>query len=82
MIGFIMTEALTGHMYYMSPYETFDSCGNCDGAKCEYCKTMYMVEDFTGQNIIPSGYKLFKTKEEGEEYMTKLEKEHNIACDF
>lgn len=31
-------EHLTGHMYYHSPYETDDDCGNCDGAHCEYCR--------------------------------------------
>lgn len=29
---------LSGHMYRNSPYETDDSCGNCDGARCDYCK--------------------------------------------
>jgi hypothetical protein len=28
----------TGHLYYGSPYESCDSCGNCDGARCDYCK--------------------------------------------
>lgn len=28
----------TGHLYRNSPYETDDSCGNCDGARCDYCK--------------------------------------------
>ena len=28
---------LTGHMHYRSPYEMDDSCGTCDGAKCDYC---------------------------------------------
>lgn len=28
----------TGHCYYKSPYESCDSCGNCDGARCDVCK--------------------------------------------
>ena len=28
----------TGHMYRNSPYETDDSCGNCDGARCDTCR--------------------------------------------
>lgn len=28
----------TGHLYYGSPYESCDSCGNCDGGKCDYCR--------------------------------------------
>lgn len=28
----------SGHMYANSPYETSDSCNNCDGAKCDHCK--------------------------------------------
>lgn len=33
-----MWTEFTGHMYYRSPYESCDSCGNCDGARCEYCR--------------------------------------------
>ena len=29
---------LTGHMYYNSPFETDDFCGNCNGANCERCR--------------------------------------------
>jgi hypothetical protein len=28
----------TGHLYYGSPYESCDSCGNCDGGKCDFCR--------------------------------------------
>lgn len=28
----------SGHMYRGSPYETSNSCGNCDGARCEVCR--------------------------------------------
>ena len=28
---------LTGHDHYRSPYETCDGCGNCSGAKCDWC---------------------------------------------
>lgn len=28
---------LSGHDHYMSPYETCDGCGNCSGAKCDWC---------------------------------------------
>lgn len=31
---------LTGHMYFNSPFETCDSCGNCDGARCDYCREL------------------------------------------
>ena len=29
---------LSGHIYRNSPFETADSCGNCDGANCDICK--------------------------------------------
>ena len=41
---YVRTE-LTGHMYYGSPYETCDDCGNCDGARCDYCDIVWIVED-------------------------------------
>ena len=41
---YVRTE-LTGHMYYGSPYETCDDCGNCNGARCDYCDIVWIVED-------------------------------------
>ena len=35
----------TGHMYYNSPYETCDSCGNCSGAKCDYCRIEWILTE-------------------------------------
>lgn len=35
----------TGHLYRNSPYESDDSCGNCDGARCDTCQKI----------IIPAG---------------------------
>lgn len=43
--GIYMRSELTGHMYYKSPYESCDSCGTCDGIKCDTCRTKYIVED-------------------------------------
>lgn len=34
---------LTGHMYRGSAHETCDSCGNCDGARCDTCTKRYIV---------------------------------------
>ena len=33
---------LSHHMYKNSPFETCDSCGNCDGARCDGCKMIYL----------------------------------------
>jgi hypothetical protein len=30
-------NAFTGHDHYKSPYETYDDCGNCSGARCDSC---------------------------------------------
>lgn len=30
--------ALSGHIYKNSPFETSNSCSNCDGANCHICK--------------------------------------------
>lgn len=35
---------LTGHMYRGSPHETSNSCGNCDGARCDGCKLVWVAE--------------------------------------
>lgn len=41
----------TGHMYYRSPIESDDRCGNCDGAKCEFCTDI--IEDCKFEASIP-----------------------------
>lgn len=35
----------TGHLYRNSPYESDDSCGNCDGARCDTCKEIIIPAD-------------------------------------
>lgn len=42
----------SGHMYYNSPFETCDSCGNCDGARCDYCREIKIPEHY--EIAIPS----------------------------
>lgn len=74
MANVFITRALTGHMYFMSPYECYDNCGTCDGAKCEFCKEMYEVEDFYNSNR----YQLVKTIEEAEELKKKWEDEDAV----
>ena len=34
----------TGHLYYGSPYETCDRCGNCDGARCDTCHKVEVTD--------------------------------------
>ena len=43
---YVHTEQ-TGHMYYGSPYETSDDCGNCNGANCDNCRIRWIIEDGT-----------------------------------
>lgn len=51
----IMYKELTGHSYYRSAYELADSCGTCDGGKCESCKEIYTVEDIENNTILYEG---------------------------
>jgi len=37
----MLVKQLTGHMYRGSIEETDSDCGNCDGARCEYCTELY-----------------------------------------
>lgn len=37
---------LTGHVYYMSSFESDDDCGTCNGAKCDYCKEITDKDNF------------------------------------
>lgn len=62
-----ITKLLTGHMYYSSPYESCDSCGNCNGARCDNCHERYQVIDFDSDGASIT----FKTRKEAEEYRDK-----------
>lgn len=44
----MITKILTGHMYVGSALETSSDCGNCDGARCDYCRTRW---EFEGQRF-------------------------------
>jgi hypothetical protein len=37
----MIIRKLTGHSHRGSASETSDSCGNCTGARCDYCITLY-----------------------------------------
>ena len=54
-IGYIRK---TGHQYFgtfMEAYESTDNCGTCDGARCDICKDMYCVEDFNNDKLLYYG---------------------------
>lgn len=38
-------KSYSAHMYRNSPYESDDSCGNCDGARCDSCKEIIIPAD-------------------------------------
>ena len=57
----MVTRALTGHTHYRSPYEGYDDCGTCDGARCECCREKWEVTYFGPDDKKPE---LFNTKEE------------------
>lgn len=38
-----MTMRLSGHLWSGSAMETDDSCGNCDGARCDSCRKVWDV---------------------------------------
>ena len=36
----------TGHSCFASPFESYDSCGNCNGANCDICKEVKRAPEF------------------------------------
>lgn len=40
----MITRILTGHLHAGGPTESSSDCGNCDGARCENCRTLYLFE--------------------------------------
>jgi hypothetical protein len=62
----ILHEEKTGHQYYgthMAIYESTDNCGTCDGARCDRCKTKYIVEDYDNAKLLYSGFDKAKAEE-------------------
>ena len=45
--------SLSGHMYRNSAYETDNSCGNCDGARCDGCHKIYSLYNRVTDREIP-----------------------------
>lgn len=41
--GLRIEFALSEHIYLNSIHETYNSCGNCDGANCDSCKNKWSV---------------------------------------
>lgn len=64
-------RVLTGHTHAGSPYETSDSCGNCDGARCNRCKERWEVRYFDQAG--EEHYRRFETKEEAQEFVKTWE---------
>lgn len=59
-----LSEELTGHMYYRSPFESCDSCGTCDGARCQICRRKYIVRSSKSDTVFYEGYNESEAKEE------------------
>lgn len=74
----------SGHIYRHSTMETADSCGNCDGAKCEDCCEQWKVGimrvpetetemelcDFTGRPLVY--FRVFNNEQEATEYFESV----------
>lgn len=75
----IMREEFTGHIYYRSPYESCDNCGTCDGARCDYCKEKYTVENLRTNKVYYNGF----DKEKAKRIKIDTEKDYSqIAMDI
>jgi len=68
----ILHKEKTGHQYYgtyMAVYESTDNCGTCDGAKCDFCKTLCIVTDFDDDKILYKGFDETKAEETLKSYI-------------
>jgi len=74
---FYVHVELTGHQYYGSPYESCDSCGTCDGARCDGCKVVWILEERVGDSDELREFATVITKEFDEtDQVLKVWKEH------
>lgn len=75
-----LSSRMTGHLHKNSPFETDNSCGNCDGAYCDICKEMYMVSKYGVPVTTKEGYEkqsieksvIFYNKTQALEYYMNL----------
>ena len=74
-------KSLTGHVNRGSAFSTDSSCGNCDGARCEWCSERFEVSHYDIPTINEEwGYeedvlierKVFWNKEEALEYYESI----------
>ena len=76
----ILESSLSGHVYRNSPFETDDSCGNCDGARCDSCREIYVLTEYGTPRIDEIGaiipklirYRTLRTAEEKEEALNSF----------
>ena len=75
-----LERSLSGHMYRYSPFETDDSCGNCDGARCDSCREIYVLTEYGEPSLDEIGaiipklirYRTLRTAEEKEEALNSF----------
>lgn len=73
MADVMINRALSGHIYYRSPYEGYDDCGTCDGGRCDSCYEMFEVTDFDKPRS-----RIVGTKEEALKLKAEWEFENSI----
>lgn len=66
--GYI-SESYTGHLHYLSPYESDGNCGTCDGAKCDICQKRYKVEAWDNDDESAGIFQICKTDEEAKDLL-------------
>ena len=42
----VLEKVMSGHLYYGSGIETYDTCGNCDGGRCHRCQEIYILTEY------------------------------------
>ncbi len=74
-----LEQYLSGHLYRRSEYESDNSCGNCDGARCDSCELITVVtlysepqESVQGKICKLKIWKRFTNEKEALEYYNSL----------
>ena len=52
----VLESYMSGHLYRGSLFETDDSCGNCDGARCDSCKEVYVLTEYNKPILVEDKY--------------------------
>jgi hypothetical protein len=71
---------MSGHLYRNSPFESDDGCGNCNGAKCDYCREIIEHGHFECSIVCTDLEKMLKLEGVDDDSISHLVYDDSATC--